>query len=147
MRPNQIILAVGAFALATLAASAQPAQEGTKEPSKILIATLVEGEGLDKLVPKGNFLTKQADFDALWKAWLLKDPAPTVDFKTSLVVVAVIRFGPIKNVVLLDRSSKGDMTIQMALEGKAETKSFYTMLADFPRAGIKSIKGTPIDPK
>ena len=147
MRANPLLLAISALVLAALTATAQPAQDTARKPQKVLAVGLVEGDGLDKLVPPGNFVTAQADFDALWKAWMQKGPPPTVDFKNDLVVVAVTRFGPIKDMVLLDRSGEGAMTIQMALERKAETPSFYTLLAVFPRAGIKSIKGRPIDAK
>lgn len=147
MRRNLLLVAACLFTLATSRASAQLAQDTAKMPQKVLITGLVDGEGLDKLVPPGNFITRQADLDALWKSWLQKGAAPQIDFKKDLVVVAVTRFGPIKNMVLLDRSGAGEMTIQMALERKMETTGFYTMLAVYPRAGIKSIKGRPINPK
>ncbi len=147
MRANPLLLAMGALALAALLANAQPAQDISRKPQKVLITGLLDGVGLDKLVPPGNFITTQADFETLWKSWLGKDPLPLVDFKKDLVVVAVTRFGPIKDIVLIDRTGAGAMTIQMALERKAETTGFYTLLAVYPRAGIKSIKGKPIDPK
>lgn len=135
------------LSLATFGASALPAQDTAKKPHKVLITGLVDGEGLDKLVPPGNFITRQEDLDALWKNWLQKGAAPKVDFKKDLVVVAVTRFGPIKDMVLLDRSGAGDMTIQMALERKMETTGFFTLIAVYPRGGIKSIKGRPIPPQ
>jgi hypothetical protein len=147
MRRHPFMIAMGIVSLAALAAAAQPAQEAGKSPQKVLITGFIDGEGLDKLVPKGNFITNQADFKSLWKQWLLMDDAPEVDFKKDFVVVAVTRFGPIKNMVLLDRSGDGDMGIQMALEKNEGSKGFYTMLAVYPRSGIKSIKGVPIAPK
>jgi len=98
-------------------------------------------------MPPNGFITKKGDFDKLWKAWLLEEKVPRVDFKTSLIVVATSRKGPIKAAVLVDEKKTGDMKIKVELERQAEGKGLQVLIAVFPRAGIKTIEGKAIADK
>ena len=87
---------------------------------------------------------KKDEFDKLWKAWLLVGQVPEVDFKTSLIVVATSRKGPIKAAVLVDEKKTGDMKIKVELERQTEGTALQVLIAVFPRAGIKTIEGKAI---
>jgi len=123
------------------------AQGQTVKPSRTLITGLVDGEDVEKLTPPNGFITKKGDFDKLWKTWLLDEKVPGVDFKTSLVVVATSRKGPIKSAVLVDEKKTGDMKIKVELERQTEGKGLQVLIAVFPRAGIKTIEGKAIADK
>src|SRR5262245_35971631 len=102
------------------------------------------GRRRKKLSPPNGFITKKEDFDKLWKAWLLDDKVPVVDFKSYLVVVATSREGPIKKAVLIDEKNTGDMKIKVEVERKTGGKALQVLIAVFPRAGIKTIEGRAI---
>jgi hypothetical protein len=72
---------------------------------------------------------------------------PEVDFKTSLVVVATSRKGPIKAAVLVDDKKTGDMKIKVELERQSDGTGLQVLIAVFPRAGIKTIEGKVIADK
>ena len=80
MQTWDLLAAIVATLLAELAPGAAFAQGQTIRPSKNLITGLVDGEEVEKLKPPSGFLTKQEDFAKLWKAWLLEEQVPKVDF-------------------------------------------------------------------
>ncbi len=61
---------VAALAVVMLLPAARPGEKVVK-PTKNLITGLVDGEGLDQLIPPAHFITKKEGFEKLWKAWLL----------------------------------------------------------------------------
>jgi len=124
-----------------------PAQARTIKPSRNLITGTIDGEAEEKLSPPNGFITRKEDFERLWKAWLLADKVPEVDFKTHLVVVATSREGPIKGAALIDEGEAGVMRIRVELERKSEGKALRVLIAVFPRAGIKTIEGRAITDK
>jgi len=147
MRAQYLCTATVVILLTALAPGGAFAQGQTIKPSRILITGLVSGEEVEKLTPPNSFITKKDDFDKLWKAWLLEDKVPGVDFKTSLVVVATSRKGPIKAAVLVDEKKTGDMKIKVELERQTEGTGLQVLIAVFPRAGIKTIEGKVIADK
>lgn len=147
MRAQYLCTATVVILLTALAPGGAFGQGQTIKPSRILITGLVSGEEVEKLTPPNGFITKKGDFDKLWKAWLLEDKVPGVDFKTSLVVVATSRKGPIKAAVLADEKRTGDMKIKVELERQTEGTDLQVLIAVFPRAGIKTIEGKAIADK
>ena len=147
MRAQYLCTATVVILLTALAPGGAFAQGQTIKPSRILITGLVSGEEVEKLTPPNGFITKKDDFDKLWKAWLLEDKVPGVDFKTSLVVVATSRKGPIKAAFLVDEKKTGDMKIKVELERQTEGTDLQVLIAVFPRAGIKTIEGKAIADK
>jgi hypothetical protein len=144
MRAQHLFAAAVVTLLMALAPGVALAQGQTIKPSRDLISGVVDGEEVEKLRPPNGFITKKGDFDKLWKAWLLDEKVPQVDFKSDLVVVATSREGPIKGVVLIDEKKTGDMKIKVQLERKAEGTGLQALIAVFPRAGIKTIGGKAI---
>ena len=147
MRAQYFFTATVVTLLTALAPGSALAQGQTIKPSGILITGLVDGEEVEKLMPPNGFITKKGDFDKLWKAWLLEEKVPDVDFKTSLVVVATSRKGPIKAAALVDEKKTGDMKIKVELERQTEGTALQVLIAVFPRAGIKTIEGKAIADK
>jgi hypothetical protein len=147
MRAQYLCIASVVILLTGLASGSAFAQGLTIKPSKNLITGLVSGEEVEKLTPPNGFITRKGDFDKLWKAWLLEGKVPEVDFKTSLVVVAASRKGPIKAAVLVDEKKTGDVKIKVELERQAEGTGLQVLIAVFPRAGIKTIEGKAIADK
>ena len=144
MRTRHFIAAFAALSLLPLAA---PAAGKTVKPTKVLITGLVDGEGLDRLIPAGGFITRKEDFEKLWQAWLLECQVPAVDFKTSLVVVATSRDGPIEAATLVEGKKAGEMEVEVKLERKTQASGFFTLIAVFPRAGVKKIGGKAVPEK
>ena len=144
MRAQYLFTATVVILLTALAPGGTFAQGQTIKPSRNLITGLVAGEEVEKLTPPNGFITKKGDFDKLWKAWLLGEKVPRVDFKTSQVVVAPSRKGPIKTAVLVDEKKTGDMKIKVELERQTKGTGLQVLIAVFPRAGIKTIEGTAI---
>jgi hypothetical protein len=147
MRIQRYFVATVVTLLAALAPAGALAQEQTIKPSKNLITGLVDGAEEEKLRPPSGFIANQQDFDKLWQAWLLEDKAPQVDFKTSLIVVAASREGPIKKAVLIAEKNTGDMRIKVQIERKTDSRGLHVLIAVFPRAGIKTIEGKAIADK
>jgi hypothetical protein len=147
MRAKYFFTATVVTLLTALAPGGPLAQGQTIKPSRTLITGLVSGEEVEKLMPPNGFITKKDDFDKLWKAWLLEEKVPEVDFKTSLVVVATSRKGPIKAAVLVDEKKTGDMKIRVELERQTEGTDLQVLIAVFPRAGIRTIEGKAIADK
>jgi hypothetical protein len=147
MRAQHLFAATVVPLLIALAPGVALAQGQTIKPSKNLISGLVDGEELEKLRPPHGFITTKADFEKLWKAWLLDENVPEVDFKSDLVVVATSREGPIKEALLIDAKETGDMKLKVELERKAKGKGLQVLIAVFPRAGIKTIDGKAIADK
>jgi hypothetical protein len=147
MRAQHFVTATVATLVTVLAPEGSFAHGQTITPSRILITGLVSGEEVEKLTPPNGVITKKDDLDKLWKAWLLEDKAPEVDFETNLVVVATSRKGPIKAAVLSDEKQTGDMKIKVKLERKTEGTELQVLIAVFPRAGIKTIEGKVIADK
>jgi hypothetical protein len=147
MRAQHLFAATVLALFTALAAGGALAQGQTFKPSKTLITGVVDGDGVEKLRPPNGFITKQEDFDKLWKAWLLEGKAPEVDFKTDVVVLATSREGPIKEAVLIDAKKTGDTKIRVELERKADGGGLHVLIAVFPRAGIKTIEGKAIADK
>ena len=148
MRPRYLLTAATVLILWTARAPGGALAQGqTIKPSKTLITGLVDGEEVEKLTPPNGFITKKGDFDKLWKAWLLDEAVPAVDFKASLVVVATSRKGPIKGALLVDENKTGDMKIKVELERQTEGTALQVLIAVFPRAGIKTINGKAIADK
>ncbi len=134
---------VAALAAVMLLPAARPGEQVVK-PTKNLITGLVDGEGLDQLIPPAHFITEKEDFEKLWKAWLLDCQAPAVDFKTDLVLIATSTEGPIAEPWLAEGPKAGEMTVKVELERKTRPDGFYTLIAVFPREGLKSINGTTV---
>jgi hypothetical protein len=147
MRAQYFFAATVVTLLIALAPRVAFAQGQTIKPSKNLISGIVDGEEVEKLRPPNGFITKKEDFDKLWKAWLLDENVPKVDFTSDLVVVATSREGPIKEVVLIDEKQAGDMKIKVELERKGKGTALQVLIAVFPRAGIKTINGKAIADK
>ena len=147
MRARYLFTATAVTLWTALAPGGTFAQAQTIKPSRNLITGLVSGEEVEKLTPPNGFITKKGDFEKLWKAWLLEETVPRVDFKTSLVVVATSRKGPIKAAVLVDEKKTGDMKIKVELERRTEGTGLQVLIAVFPRAGIKTIEGKAIADK
>jgi hypothetical protein len=143
MRAQPLSIA-GLVVVTALTPATALGQGQTVKPSKTLISGGVDGEEVEKLRPPNGFITKKVDFDKLWKAWLLDENAPKVDFKSDLVVVATSREGPIKEAVLVDEKKTGDMKIKVELERQAKGAGLHVLIAVFPRAGIKTIEGKAI---
>jgi hypothetical protein len=144
MRAQRLFAPAVVVLLAALAPGRAPAQGHTIKPSRALITGLVSGEDVEKLTPPNGFITRKGDFDRLWRAWLLEEKVPQVDFKTSLVVVATSRKGPIKSAALVDAKKTGDMKIKVELERQSEGTGLQVLIAVFPRAGIKTIEGRAV---
>ena len=147
MRAQHLFAATVVPLLIALAPGVALAQGQTIKPSKNLISGLVDGEELEKLRPPNGFITTKEDFEKLWKAWLLDENVPEVDFKSDLVVVATSREGPIKEAFLIDAKETGDMKLKVELERKAKGKGLQVLIVVFPRAGIKTIDGKAIADK
>ena len=147
MRARYLLTATVVTLWMGLAPGGAFAQGQTIKPSRTLITGLVAGEEVEKLTPPNGFITKKGDFDKLWKAWLLEEKVPRVDFKTSLIVVATSRKGPIKAAVLVDEKKTGDMKIKVELERQSKGTGLQVLIAIFPRAGIKTIEGKAIADK
>ena len=144
MRTYSLFVACTAVAFLPPMASAS---EKTIQPVKVLSTGMLDGEGLDRLIPAGNFFTNQADFEKLWQDWLLERPAPQVDFQKNLVVIATSTEGPIEEASLVSGKKAGQMHVQVKLERKSKTSGFYTLIAVFPRARIESINGQAVPRK
>src|SRR5262245_23870212 len=148
MRPRYLLTAATVLALWTaLAPGGALAQGQTIKSSRTLITGLVDGEEVEKPTPPNGFITKKGEFGKLWKAWLLEEKVADVDFKTSLVVVATSRKGPIKAAALVDENKTGDMKIKVELERQTKSTGLQVRIAVFPRAGIKTIEGKAIADK
>ncbi len=139
-------VSVSVIVLAALAPWVTFAQEHTVKPSKNLITGLVDGEEVEELAPPHGFVATKVEFEKLWKAWLLEDKVPAVDFQSSLVVVATSREGPIKEAVLVDAKKTGDMKIRVKLEARPRARP-CTSCSRSSRAGIKTIEGEAIADK
>ena len=147
MRARHLFAATVVTLLTVLAPGGAFAQGRAVQPSRTLITGVVDGEEVERLSPPNGFITKKEDFDRLWKAWLLEEKVPQVDFKKSLVVVATSRQGPVARAVLVDEKRTGDMKIRVEVERKAGGPGLHVLIAVFPREGIKSIEGRAVADK
>lgn len=141
MKRQTSFVVTGVIMLAVAVPGKVFAEEQILRPSKTLITGAVDGEEVEKLAPPHGFLAKKEDFAPLWKAWLLEDTVPEVDFTKNLVVVATSREGPISKAVLVDEKKTGHMTIRIELEGKSEGGGLHCWIGVFPRAGVRTIQG------
>ena len=123
-------LAVGVFAFPATA------EEPKKEKPTVDIAGDIKDEALQKEVPANGVIVSQKGWDALAKAWEIKD-APKVDFTKELLIVGTWK-GSSFNITPTVKD--GDLTVRAA--GTKDLRpGFRWKVVSMKRDGIKTVQG------
>jgi hypothetical protein len=93
---------------------------------------------LQNKAPADGCITDAKAFEKLWKAWMIGDKAPDVDFKTEMVVVTTTRGGRVRLNVRLDEN--GDLRVD-GLATRDFRPGFRYEIGVIKREGIKTVRG------
>lgn len=126
--------ALALFAALTVAPLA--ADEPKKDKPRVELSGSIADEALQKDAPANGVVASAKAWEALAKAWDIKD-APKVDFGTELLIVGTWKgssFGlrPVLNDGDLSVSGFGTKDLRPGFRWKVQT---------FPRAGVKTVQG------
>lgn len=115
------------------------AEEPKKDKPTVQLAGDLKDESLQTAAPANGVIMAQKDWDALAKAWGIKD-APKLDFTKELLVVGTWR-GSVFNITPTVKD--GDLSVS-AFGTKDLRPGFRWKIASVKREGIKSIQGKPL---
>ena len=132
------------LSLAALLAAPALAEDKTLKPTRAWVG-VHKDEKVKKLAPEAGFLTDAKSFAKLWKAWRPEEKVPEVDFRKEFVVVATAG-GPNRPNVSGVLDDRGDLKIR-AISTLIGGPGFGYAFATFPRAGVKTVGGKPLDKK
>ena len=120
------------FCLPTSAEEKKP----EKKPTVDLRGDLKDAE-LGKKAPPDNVIVSQKVWDALVKAWDIKDP-PKVDFEKELLVIATTVGSRLSVSGTVD--DKGDLKVRAISTADIRPGLRYRIVS-FSRAGVKTVNG------
>lgn len=124
-------LFVAALVLAPLSADEPKEKKPTVE-----LGGSIDDETLQKAMPANGVIASQKAWDALAKAWSIKD-APKIDFTKELLIVGTWRgssFG------LRPMLKDGDLSVS-GFGTKDLRPGFRWKVQTFPREGVKTVQG------
>jgi hypothetical protein len=124
--------------LAALAAgvSFSFAEEPKKEKPTVELSGDIKDEALQKEVPANGVIVSQKGWDALAKAWAIKD-APKVDFTKEILIVGTWK-GSVFSIAPTVKD--GDLTVS-ARGTKDLREGFRWKIQSIKRDGIKTVQG------
>ncbi len=93
---------------------------------------------LQNKAPANSCITDAKTFEKLWKAWMIGDKVPDVDFKTEMVVVTTTRGGRVRLTARLD--DQGDLRVD-GLATRDLRPGFRYEVGVIPREGVKTVRG------
>ncbi|HVL11143.1 MAG TPA: hypothetical protein VM529_01170 [Gemmata sp.] len=128
-----------AAALSALALLLAPvaAEEPKKDPKPTVeLSGSIDDESLQKEMPANGVIVSQKGYDALAKAWGIKD-APKVDFAKELLVVGTWK-GSVFNIRTMVKD--GDLTVS-GFGTKDLRPGFRWKIQSLSREGIKTVQG------
>jgi hypothetical protein len=130
---------VGAAITAVALVSLATADEPKKEPVKLTVDLFgsVEDEKLQKEAPASSVIVSAKGWDALAKAWGIKDPAK-VDFEKELLLVATSVGSKLNVNGKLD--AKGDLKV-LGFGTRDLRPGFRYAIKSFSRDGVKTVNG------
>ena len=129
-------VAAALSALALLLAPAA-AEEPKKDPKPAVeLSGSIDDEALQKEMPANGVIVSQKGYDALAKAWGIKD-APKVDFAKDLLVVGTWK-GSVFNIRTTVKD--GDLTVS-GFGTKDLRPGFRWKIQSLSREGIKTVQG------
>ena len=125
-------------ALSALALFLVPVAAEEPKPAKptVELSGSIEDEALQKEMPANGVIVSQKGYDALAKAWGIKD-APKVDFAKEILVVGTWK-GSVFN--LKTAVKDGDLTVS-GFGTKDLRPGFRWKVQSISREGIKTIQG------
>jgi hypothetical protein len=127
-----------AVALSGLAALLVPLTAEEPKPAKptVELSGSIEDESLQKAMPASGVITSQKGYDALAKAWGIKD-APKVDFAKEILVVGTWK-GSVFSIKTAVKD--GDLTVS-GFGTKDLRPGFRWKIQSLSREGIKTVQG------
>jgi hypothetical protein len=127
-----------AVALSALAALLVPVAADEPKPAKptVELSGSIEDEAIQKAMPANGIIVSQKGYDALAKAWGIKD-APKVDFAKEILVVGTWK-GSVFN--LKTAVKDGDLTVS-GFGTKDLRPGFRWKVQSISREGIKTVQG------
>jgi hypothetical protein len=130
----RVAVALSAFALFLVPASAD---EPKKEPKPTVeLSGSIDDEALQKEMPANGVIVSQKGYDALAKAWGIKD-APKVDFAKEILVV-----GTWKGSVFSVKATVKDGDLTVSGGGTKDLRpGFRWQVKSITREGIKTVQG------
>lgn len=135
-----IYLAILVFGVNLMICAGQ--EDKTVQPVQTWSGKEVDNRLLEA-APKSGYVSNEADWIKMWKAWR-KDEAPKIDFSKNLIVFCTTQT-PNSCGVNLKLSESGDLKIiNVSTLIGSDAKTFNYQIALIDRAGIKSIEGKPI---
>ncbi len=146
VRPSHSALL--AALLCGLAAPTIAQDKGVKAPPKaVKIEKMWKGSVPDaellKATPSPGYITDAKAFEALWKAWKLRDKVPEVDFKTELVLVET---GSSSTIDFLDVTLDEKGNLKGAIIGTAPIMpGFRYVIVAVKKDGVKSVNYKPLE--
>jgi hypothetical protein len=99
----------------------------------------VANEALQKAAPE--FITDAKALEKLWKAWVITDQLPKVDFTKEIVVLATTKGTRINMGSRLD--DKGNLQV-LASATADYAPGFRYVIATVPREGVKKVNGSDV---
>jgi hypothetical protein len=102
---------------------------------------ILDEKKLTEVAPAKGYLTSQAEWEKVWKAWRKDERLPEVDFKKHLVLVDLGGRYPVGHEVRV--TDEGDLKVQL-LAGVPGKPGYGYGIAVIERKGIKTIKGKAI---
>lgn len=127
-----------AFALFAAALFLAPlsADEPKEKKPTVELGGSIDDESLQKEAPANFVIVSQKGWDALAKAWGIKD-APKVDFTKELLIV-----GTWKGSSFSLRPTLKDSDLSIGAGGTKDLRSgFRWKVQTFPREGVKTVQG------
>lgn len=127
-----------AFALfvAALVLAPVSADEPKEKKPTVELGGSIEDEALQKAMPANGVIVSQKGWDALAKAWSIKD-APKVDFTKELLIVGTWR-GSVFS--LRPMLKDGDLSVS-GFGTKDLRPGFRWKVQTFQREGVKTVQG------
>ena len=126
-----------------LACAAFAAADDKKDPPKAKLTVELSGSiddaELAKKAPTQNVVVSEKGWEALAKAWNLKDP-PKVDFTKELLVVATTSGGRLN---LTPSVKDGDLKA-VAIATRDFRPGFRYAIKSISRDGVKTVDGKPL---
>lgn len=115
------------------------AEEPKKEKPTVELSGDIRDEALQKSAPANGVIASQKEWDALAKAWGIKD-APKVDFGKELLIVGTWKGSSFN---ISPSIKDGDLTVR-AGGTKDLRDGFRWQVKSIKRDGIKSVQGKPL---
>ena len=131
------------LSMAALLAAPALAEDRTLKPTRQWVG-VHKDEKVKKMAPEVGFLTDARSFARLWKAWRPDEKVPAVDFKKEIVVVAA--GGPNRPNVTGVLNDRGNLKVR-AISTLIGGPGFGYAFATFPREGVKTVGGKPVEKK